>query len=674
MTTNTTGDKQRRTSRHARPRGPKWSALLLAAVVIHVLGVGGLWKLGFFDTKLEINREEARMMAEEAEQRSREREEREKLEKQDRKLREEDREDLESYEREIARKQLQSYIEELKRIDREMMELKLDSLEALEERNDEEYKRYLAEEIRRLSNNLYSDLQDRKDPDFSRFAMTNQRLMLRQPLSDLRRAAEVLVEDYESEPKALKMVEQAERNGENMQKLYAAAPAGRRKAEEGAIATGQKINRLARELAGLEELDADGYRDTTAGLEEEDPSLNPEDLAHLSPEELLELAKALEKSINGSFDKLRAARLAQQMNLPLSEAMEDLIQSIPPGHEALEFPLNPETFAELQALQDALAAAINQAEQMASRAGQQLASAQGRPGPPGMMPGMPSLFPGMGGGQGSSKRFNPFAGMPGVADQLDLSQNLDLTPPQRPSSGSSSGRDNAGNRSGGGEHMIAGNNLPELDLSSRETFIHAQSLPGHRFSRDTKRSGWVYLNTFYTIGPWENDGRIDWTRKHGPDPNPFMNIDLDAEYNDGKTLGHAPMSGRGNLIELDGKLGWRFVQTDAIRMTFPDEYSNGTYYAYTEVYFDESMDMDVLIASDDATTAWISNSHPAYNRTGTNCFMFHRETRLSRWILGESRKRIRFTEGLNRILVRLENGPQFARLSVLLSPIGALQE
>jgi hypothetical protein len=52
--------------------------------------------------------------------------------------------------------------------------------------------------------------------------------------------------------------------------------------------------------------------------------------------------------------------------------------------------------------------------------------------------------------------------------------------------------------------------------------------------------------------------------------------------------------------------------------------------------------MDVLIASDDAKTTWISNSHPAYN------------------------------QGLNRILIRLENGPSFARLSVLLSPVGAI--
>ena len=121
------------------------------------------------------------------------------------------------------------------------------------------------------------------------------------------------------------------------------------------------------------------------------------------------------------------------------------------------------------------------------------------------------------------------------------------------------------------------------------------------------------------------------------------------------------------MRELDGRLKWRFVQTDSIRMTFPDEFENGTYYAYTEVYFEEDIDMDVLIASDDATSAWISNSHKAYSGI-SNCFKFHAEDHLSSWKLGESRKRLRFTKGINRILIRLENGPQFARLSVLLSP------
>jgi hypothetical protein len=32
-------------------------------------------------------------------------------------------------------------------------------------------------------------------------------------------------------------------------------------------------------------------------------------------------------------------------------------------------------------------------------------------------------------------------------------------------------------------------------LTNREDFIHANALPSHRFSRDSDRSGWVYLNT-----------------------------------------------------------------------------------------------------------------------------------------------------------------------------------
>jgi hypothetical protein len=291
-------------------------------------------------------------------------------------------------------------------------------------------------------------------------------------------------------------------------------------------------------------------------------------------------------------------------------------------------------------------------------------------------------MPGMGGGMGS----NPFAmgfGLPGSSPQrLDLRQNLDLTPPglspERSGGGSDEGRNEIGNVSEGGQNMISGKKLPQVDLTNREDFIHANALPGHRFSHDSNRSGWVYLNTFYTIGPWDNQGSINWDKLHGPDPQPFMNIDLDAIYTDGRKTAVVGSTGtlanpKRTTVQLDGKLRWRFVQSDSIQLTFPDEYWDSTYYAFTEIYFEEDTDMDVLIASDDATTAWISNSHPAYNQA-SNCFRFHTEDDLSSWKLGEARKRLRFTKGLNRILIRLENGPSFARLSVLLSPVGAIDD
>ncbi|MEM9345036.1 MAG: hypothetical protein AAGB26_00325 [Planctomycetota bacterium] len=685
MTTNTTAVNSPANRYQPPRRRSNWGVLTLLAIALHIGGLGTLWQLGFFETALAIDKEEAKQMAEEAERRARERRERERKEREERSLREEDRDKLEDYEREQARQQLLAYVEELQRIDEEMLDLKDTSLDGLELREEDQYRLFLAQQVLRLSRGLQSDLTNFQDPDYRRFAQTTARRQLYAPLQTLVQVAERVVEDVNNTDRVNSLVQQADVNKDNTQRLFDQAPPSRREAETEANATGDEIQRLAYELAGKHALDPSEYRNTQEARRNQDPGLRPDNLPQLSPEDLLDLARQLEENINQNFDDLRAGQLAQQLNLPLSQVMEGLTPSGLPPREQPQFPgQTPETFADLQALQEALQQAADLAGQMAGRAGQQLSSAQGMvPGPPGLLPGMGlGLLPGMGGGMGSSPFGIGMSQPGGTPGRLDMRQNLDLTPPDPNAQGSGANEvDNEGNTTKGGENMITGTRLPDVDLANREDFIHANSLPGHRFSATSDRSGWVYLNTFYTIGPWENNGRIDWDNTHAPDPQPFMNIDLDAVYTDGKTKASPadrntrthPNRKHNAVIDLDGKLRWRFVQTDTIRMTFPEEYEDGTYYAYTEVYFEQDMDMDVLIASDDATTAWISNSHPAYNAAG-NAFRFHTEDTKSSWELGESRKRLRFTKGLNRILVRLENGPHYARLSVLLSPVGAIDE
>ena len=116
MTTSTTENKPS-AYRAPQPKGPNWGLLLIIALVVHAVGIGTLAQFGFFDSTLEINKEEAREMAEKAERRARERRERERKLKQDRKLREEDRDDIERHEREVARQLIQQYLEELQRVD-----------------------------------------------------------------------------------------------------------------------------------------------------------------------------------------------------------------------------------------------------------------------------------------------------------------------------------------------------------------------------------------------------------------------------------------------------------------------------------------------------------------------------------------------------------------------------
>ena len=60
--------------------------------------------------------------------------------------------------------------------------------------------------------------------------------------------------------------------------------------------------------------------------------------------------------------------------------------------------------------------------------------------------------------------------------------------------------------------------------------VKAQALPGRRFSKDAERKGWLYINTWYMIGPWESFGREDFSIVHPPE----VSIDFDAVYTDGQ--------------------------------------------------------------------------------------------------------------------------------------------
>lgn len=82
--------------------------------------------------------------------------------------------------------------------------------------------------------------------------------------------------------------------------------------------------------------------------------------------------------------------------------------------------------------------------------------------------------------------------------------------------------------------------------------IKAEALPGRRFTGQSPRRGWLYVDTWYVIGPWENHGKIDWSNIHAPE----FEIDLAKTYPGGK-------GGR--------ELRWQFTQNPTIRCDTPDE-------------------------------------------------------------------------------------------------------
>ncbi len=179
-----------------------------------------------------------------------------------------------------------------------------------------------------------------------------------------------------------------------------------------------------------------------------------------------------------------------------------------------------------------------------------------------------------------------------------------------------------------------------------EAMVRAQAMPGRRFSKNAERKGWLYINTWYMIGPWENYGRDDFSIIHPPE----VSIDFDAVYTDGQrgtgimeTESH-PLKVIGPEVRLDGTLRWKFMQSESMHNTVPVTTNHSTYYGYTELFFDEETTMLVAIGTDDSGKVWI-NGKEVWQDNGTS--WYHIDEHIAPF---------KFKQGWNSVLVRLENG------------------
>ena len=160
------------------------------------------------------------------------------------------------------------------------------------------------------------------------------------------------------------------------------------------------------------------------------------------------------------------------------------------------------------------------------------------------------------------------------------------------------------------------------------------------------------------IGPWENFGRDDFAIVHPPE----ISIDFDAVFTNGKigtgfvkTNSH-PIKMIGEEVRLDGTLRWQFMQSESMHNAPPVTAPDATYYAYTELYFDEAVTMLVSVGIDDFGKIWIHDKS-IWQNSG------------SRWYyIDEYIAPFDFQQGWNRVLVRLENGAAATGFSFLIVP------
>lgn len=151
---------------------------------------------------------------------------------------------------------------------------------------------------------------------------------------------------------------------------------------------------------------------------------------------------------------------------------------------------------------------------------------------------------------------------------------------------------------------------------------------------------WVYLSSWYVIGPFDNPNRINLTRKFAPE----SAVDLNAAY----------------LGRNGERVRWQFVQTnnnpdykewDGVKgrlqamLQPPGDPPYTIWYGYTEVFFDRECDLWLATGSDDRSDIWINDMH-----------VWNSSNQLKEWSINEGFRKVHFRKGRNRVLVRLENG------------------
>src|SRR5690606_12897096 len=106
---------------------------------------------------------------------------------------------------------------------------------------------------------------------------------------------------------------------------------------------------------------------------------------------------------------------------------------------------------------------------------------------------------------------------------------------------------------------------------------------------------------------------------------PEISIDLDAVYKNGQVgwgiaeTDSDPLKVIGPRVRLDGTLRWKFMQSESMYNTVPVTTDHSTYYAHTELYFDEATTMLVALGTDDSGRVWI-NGKDVWQDKGTSWY------------------------------------------------------
>lgn len=180
--------------------------------------------------------------------------------------------------------------------------------------------------------------------------------------------------------------------------------------------------------------------------------------------------------------------------------------------------------------------------------------------------------------------------------------------------------------------------------------------PGRRVAARGGSGRWLYADSWYVLGPFDNSGRRNIDKKFPPE----TVIDLNATYpgkNGVQIHWEFQQSGTPNVApHLD-------AYNAAVRDPSVSPAANADrnrqyviYYAYTELWFEQAADLWVAIGSDDFSKVWIEDK-----------LVWSSGKNLKAWQLNEGLRKVHFKKGINRVLYRVENGNSLTEFSLVVS-------
>lgn len=148
---------------------------------------------------------------------------------------------------------------------------------------------------------------------------------------------------------------------------------------------------------------------------------------------------------------------------------------------------------------------------------------------------------------------------------------------------------------------------------------------------------WMYVDSWYVIGPFPNPNRVNLRRKFPPE----SVIDLDATYigKNNRTIRWEFMQAR----NAPPRHRWNGEDKPTVVPANSEEY--GIWYAYAEVFSDIACDRWIAVGSDDRSDIWL-NGVPVWGSSN----------KLKPWRVDEGYRRVHLQKGRNTLLVRVENG------------------